>query len=148
MTPAKLFTLAGAGFGIWAMIQSMKWPQPGYDLYLHDVYFVFAHFYVAVAAAAICGIFALFYFGCGWLLRVPLSRGISIAHLLLVVAPLIAFIVELDFVHPNSQAGPNLKSMEMVTDTLLAGAICFLSGCFLFVFNLSRALIRTLRTAR
>ena len=78
----------------------------------------------------------------------PLSRGISIAHLLLVVAPLAASIIELDFVHPNSDAGLDLKSMELVMDTLVAGAVCFLFGCFLFAMNLSWALIRTLRTAR
>jgi len=146
MRPARLFTFAVVGFAVLAPFLEMVGYKPGFDLYIHDVYFVIPNWIVNLIAAAICGMFALLYFGCGRLLRIPLNRGLSLANFLLIVLPLSTLILELNFIHPNFERGPDSWVIKAVLIAYSTWMICFVIGCMLFVLNLSWTLVRVVRT--
>ena len=164
MRPARLFTFAVVGFAVLAPFLEMVGYKPGFDLYIHDVYFVIPKMWPSIAtmtfarvasapswiviliAAAICGMFALLYFGCGRLLRIPLNRGLSLANFLLIVLSLSTLILELNFIHPNFERGPDSWVIKAVLIAYSTWMICFVIGCMLFVLNLSWTLVRVVRT--
>jgi hypothetical protein len=164
LRPARLFTFAAVGFAVLAPFLEMVGYKPGFDLYIHDVYFVIPKMWPSIAAmtsarvasepswivnliaAAICGMFALLYFGCGRLLRIPLNRGLSLANFLLIVLPLSTLILELNFIHPNFERGPDSWVIKAVLIAYSTWMICFVIGCMLFVLNLSWTLVRVVRT--
>ena len=142
-TTAKRFTFAAIGFAafapLWALI------RPGtLDLYLHDTYFVVAHFHVASAAAVICAIFGLLYFGCGRLLHVSMNRGLSLASFLLIVVPISAMVLELFVFGDALKRGFDPKLFESIRIAASAAMLCVSLGSLLFALNLSWALVRML----
>ena len=145
MRPARLFTFAAAGFAVLALFLEVGRRKQAFDLYIPVGYFVVPNWIFTLLAAAICGMFALLYFGCGRLLRIPLKPGLSLANFLLIVLPLVATIVELRSIHPNFENGPESWAIKFVLITYFAGMICFLIGCILFVLNFSWTLVRVLR---
>jgi hypothetical protein len=146
ISPARLFTFAAVGFTVLAPFLEVGRGQPAFDLYIHDVYFVVPNWIFTLLAAAICGMFAILYFGCGRLLRIPLKPGLSLANFLLIVLPLVATIVELRFIHPNFKNGPESWPIKFFVISYVLQMICILTGCVVFVFNFSWTLVRVLRT--
>jgi cytochrome c oxidase subunit I len=145
MKPARLFALATAGFSVAGLLAGFAKPSRSLDLYIHDSYFIVANSHVALAAAVTCGIFALVYFACERFLRIPLSRGPSLTHFLLVVLPLGLLVVAMYSLHASPEVGFNTTLVKVLTVSVLAGAMCFLAGCCLFVFNFGWGVILFLR---
>jgi len=144
--PARLFTFAAAGFVVLGPLLEMVRHKPSIDIYFHDGYFAIPNWMATLIAAAICGMFALLYFGCGRLLRIPLNRGLSLANFLLIVLPLGTLIFELHSIHPNLESGLDSWAIKFVLITYIAWMICFIVGCMLFVLNFSWTLVRVART--
>jgi hypothetical protein len=146
MRPTRLFAFAAAGFAVLALFWETMGRQPALDFYVHDVYFVVFNRLVILAAAVICGIFALLYFGCGRLLRIPLNRGLSLTNFLLVVLPLGALVWGFHSIHPNFGDGPDSWAIKFMLISTLAEMTCFLIGGMVFVLNFGWTLVRVLRT--
>ena len=64
-TTAMLFALGFVSLFVTGGLSGLFLAQPSLDLYLHDTYFVVAHFHLIMGVAAIFGIF------CGDLFLVP-----------------------------------------------------------------------------
>jgi hypothetical protein len=144
MRPARLFTLAAAAFAILAPLWIVEKRRPA--LYLQTGRFAIPDSLATLGAAAICGIFALLYFGCDRLLRIKLDRRFSLANFLLIVVPFGALLLELHSIHPNLGIEPVSPGIKLLLITEFIGTICLLIGCLLFVINFSRTLVRILRT--
>jgi hypothetical protein len=146
MGPARLFTLAAAAFAILAVLWEMEKRRP--SLYLVTGRFAIDDSVATLAAAAICGIFALLYFGCDRLLRVQLDRRLSLSSFLLIVLPFGVLLWELHSIHPNLGVEPVSLGTKLLLVSELIGTVCILIGCLLFAFNLGWTLVRILRTRK
>ena len=62
LTPAMLFSLGFVSLFVTGGVSGLFLNQPSTDVYLHDTYFVVAHFHMIMGVAAIFGIFAGTYY--------------------------------------------------------------------------------------
>jgi hypothetical protein len=146
MRPARLFTFAAVGFAALAPFLEIGRRKQAFDLYIPVGYFIVPIWIFTLFAAAICGMFAILYFGCGRLLRIPLKPGLSLANFLLIVLPLVATIVELRSIHPNFENGPESWAVKFLVISFVLEMICILIGGMVFVLNFGWTLVRVLRT--
>src|ERR1700722_8979113 len=79
-TTAMLFALGFVSLFVTGGLSGLFLAQPSLDLYLHDTYFVVAHFHLIMGVAAIFGIFSATYFWFPKMFGRMLNEGIGRVH--------------------------------------------------------------------
>ncbi|MGH9508851.1 MAG: cytochrome c oxidase subunit I, partial [Terriglobales bacterium] len=118
--------------------------QPQLDIYLHDTYFVVAHFHLIMGVAAIFGIFAGTYYWFPKMFGRMMNEGLGRVHFFLTLIGTYAIFMPMHYLgmagHPRryselTQAnilGPLVSLQEFIT----YAAIITIAAQFIFVLNL------------
>jgi len=145
--PVTLFTLAAAGFVVVSLFRAIKEGRPPITLHINGGFAV-GHASFFLVSGAICGLFALLYFGYGQFIRVPLNRGLSLANFILILSSLFVLILPSPLFGPQFWLGADSRANERVQLTGDASATCFLVGCSLFVINVIWTLAQSMRPTK
>ncbi|MGH9555099.1 MAG: cytochrome c oxidase subunit I [Terriglobales bacterium] len=118
--------------------------QPQLDIYLHDTYFVVAHFHLIMGVAAIFGIFAGTYYWFPKMFGRMMNEGLGRIHFFLTLIGTYAIFMPMHYLgmagHPRRYSeltqtnflGPLVSLQEFIT----YAAIITIAAQFIFVFNL------------
>ena len=143
-TSACLFALGFVSVLVTGGLSGLFLAQPPLDLYLHDSYFVVAHFHIVMGVAGIFGVFAGTYFWfpkvCGRMMNEPLGR----IHFWITLIGVYALFVPMHFVglegNPRrfaSLTGVNfLRPLVSIHQAMTLAAFVTGAGQLIFLFNL------------
>jgi cytochrome c oxidase subunit I len=96
-TAAMLFTLGFVSLFVSGGITGLLLAQPVIDIYLHDTYFVVAHFHIIMGVAAVFGIFSGTYYWFPKMFGRMMHEGLGKAHFWLTIAGVYAIFMPMHF---------------------------------------------------
>jgi cytochrome c oxidase subunit 1 len=140
---AMLFALGFVSLFVSGGLSGLFLAQPSLDLYLHDTYFVIAHFHLIMGVAAIFGMFAGMYFWFPKMFGRFLNEGIGKVHFWLTFVGVYAIFMPMHFLglagHPrryyDASAVTFLQKLQPVHVFITYAAIITIGAQFLFLFN-------------
>jgi cytochrome c oxidase subunit 1 len=140
---AMLFALGFVSLFVSGGLSGLFLAQPSLDLYLHDTYFVIAHFHLIMGVAAIFGMFAGTYFWFPKMFGRFLNEGIGKVHFWLTFIGVYAIFMPMHFLglagHPrryfDSTAVTFLQKLQPVHVFITIAAFITIGAQFLFLFN-------------
>jgi cytochrome c oxidase subunit 1 len=146
---AMLFALGFVSLFVSGGLSGLFLAQPSLDLYLHDTYFVIAHFHLIMGVAAIFGMFAGTYFWFPKMFGRFLNEGIGKVHFWLTFVGVYCIFMPMHFLglagHPrryfDSTAVTFLQQLQPVHVFITIGAIVTISAQLLFLYNIIVSLI-------
>ena len=142
-TTAMLFALGFVSLFVTGGLSGLFLAQPSLDLYLHDTYFVVAHFHLIMGVAAIFGIFAATYFWYPKMFGRMLNESIGRVHFWLTFVGVYCIFMPMHFLglvgHPRRYAdltGVNfLAPLHAVHYFITISAMVVITMQLLFLFN-------------
>jgi cytochrome c oxidase subunit I len=142
-TTAMLFALGFVSLFVTGGLSGLFLAQPSIDLYLHDTYFVVAHFHLIMGVAAIFGIFAATYFWFPKMFGRMLNETIGKIHFWLTFVGVYAIFMPMHFLglagHPRRYAdvtGVNfLAPLHSVHYFITIAAMITITAQLIFLFN-------------
>ena len=146
---AMLFALGFVSLFVSGGLSGLFLAQPSLDLYLHDTYFVIAHFHLIMGVAAIFGMFAGTYFWFPKMFGRFLNEGIGKVHFWLTFVGVYCIFMPMHFLglagHPrryfDSTAVTFLQKLQPVHVFITIAAIITISAQLLFLYNVIWSLI-------
>jgi cytochrome c oxidase subunit 1 len=141
---SMLFALGFVSLFVSGGLSGLFLAQPSIDLYMHDTYFVVAHFHLIMGVAAIFGIFTATYFWFPKMFGRMLNEGLGKIHFWITFAGVYAIFMPMHFIglagHPRRYAdttGVNyLAPLHEVHIFITIAAIITIAAQILFVINL------------
>jgi len=148
-TTAMLFALGFVSLFVTGGLSGLFLAQPSLDLYLHDTYFVVAHFHLIMGVAAIFGIFAATFFWFPKMFGRMLSEPLGKIHFWLTFVGVYCIFMPMHFLglagHPRRYAdttGVNfLAPLHTVHYFITIAAFFTISAQLIFLFNVIYSLI-------
>ena len=140
---AMLFALGFVSLFVSGGLSGLFLAQPALDLYLHDGYFVVAHFHLIMGVAAIFGMFAGIYFWFPKMFGRFLGEGIGKVHFWFTFVGVYAIFMPMHFLglagHPrryfDTTAVEYLKRLQPVHVFISIAAFITIGAQLLFLFN-------------
>jgi cytochrome c oxidase subunit 1 len=140
---SMLFALGFVSLFVTGGLSGLFLAQPSIDLYMHDTYFVVAHFHLIMGVAAIFGIFTATYFWYPKMFGRMLGEGLGKVHFWITFAGVYCIFMPMHFLglagHPRRYAdttGVNyLADLHPVHVFITIAAIITIAAQFLFVIN-------------
>jgi cytochrome c oxidase subunit 1 len=140
---AMLFALGFVSLFVSGGLSGLFLAQPSLDLYLHDGYFVVAHFHLIMGVAAIFGMFAGMYFWFPKMFGRFLNEGIGKVHFWLTFVGVYCIFMPMHFLglagHPrryfDTTAVGFLGELQPVHVFISIAAFITIASQFLFLFN-------------
>jgi cytochrome c oxidase subunit 1 len=140
---AMLFALGFVSLFVSGGLSGLFLAQPSLDLYLHDGYFVVAHFHLIMGVAAIFGMFAGMYFWFPKMFGRFLNEGIGKVHFWITFIGVYAIFMPMHFLglagHPrryfDTTAVAFLGPLQPVHVFISIAAFITIGAQFLFLFN-------------
>jgi len=144
LTSAMLFAIGFVSLFVTGGLSGLFLAQPALDLYLHDTYFVVAHFHLIMGVAAIFGMFAASYF---WFPKITgryMNEAMGKVHFWLTFVGVYAIFMPMHFMglvgHPRRYAELSafdfLKPLGKVHEFITIAAFITMAAQLLFLFNL------------
>jgi cytochrome c oxidase subunit 1 len=141
---AMLFALGFVSLFVSGGLSGLFLAQPSLDLYLHDGYFVVAHFHLIMGVAAIFGMFAGLYFWFPKMFGRFLNEGMGKVHFWLTFVGVYAIFMPMHFLglagHPrryfDTTAVEFLKKLQPVHVFISIAAFITIGAQLIFLFNL------------
>jgi cytochrome c oxidase subunit 1 len=141
---AMLFALGFVSLFVTGGLSGLFLAQPSLDLYLHDTYFVVAHFHLIMGVAAIFGIFSATYFWFPKMFGRMLNETIGKIHFWFTFIGVYCIFMPMHFLglagHPRRYAdlsGVNfLAPLHSVHYFITIAAMVTITAQLLFLFNL------------
>ncbi len=141
---AMLFALGFVSLFVSGGLSGLFLAQPSLDLYLHDTYFVIAHFHLIMGVAAIFGMFAGMYFWFPKMFGRFLNEGIGKVHFWLTFVGVYCIFMPMHFLglagHPrryfDASAVTFLQKLQPVHVFITIAAIITITAQLIFLFNL------------
>ena len=142
-TTSMLFALGFVSLFVTGGLSGLFLAQPSLDLYLHDTYFVVAHFHLIMGVAAIFGIFSATYFWYPKMFGRMLNESIGQVHFWLTFVGVYCIFMPMHFLglvgHPRRYAdltGVNfLAPLHAVHYFITISAMVVITMQLLFLFN-------------
>ncbi len=143
-TTSMLFALGFVSLFVTGGLSGLFLAQPSLDLYLHDTYFVVAHFHLIMGVAAIFGIFSATYFWYPKMFGRMLNESIGRFHFWLTFVGVYCIFMPMHFLglagHPrrySDTSGANfLAPLHSVHYFITIAAMITITAQFIFLFNL------------
>jgi len=143
-TTAMLFALGFVSLFVTGGLSGLFLAQPSLDLYLHDTYFVVAHFHLIMGVAAIFGIFSATYFWFPKMFGRMMNEPIGKAHFWLTFIGVYCIFMPMHFLglagHPrrySDTSGANfLAPLHSVHYFITIAAMITITAQLIFLFNL------------
>src|ERR1700733_762498 len=143
-TTSMLFALGFFSLFVTGGLSGLFLAQPSLDLYLHDTYFVVAHFHLIMGVAAIFGIFSATYFWYPKMFGRMLNETIGKIHFWITFIGVYCIFMPMHFLglagHPrrySDTSGVNfLAPLHSVHYFITMAAMITITAQFLFLFNL------------
>ena len=144
-----LFALGFVSLFVTGGLSGLFLAQPSLDLYLHDTYFVIAHFHLIMGVAAIFGMFAAAYFWFPKMFGRFLHEGLGKVHFWLTFVGVYCIFTPMHFLglagHPrryfDASAVTFLQKLQPVHLFITVAAIITIGAQFLFLYNVIWSLI-------
>ncbi|MGO9641342.1 MAG: cbb3-type cytochrome c oxidase subunit I [Candidatus Acidiferrales bacterium] len=142
-TCAMLFALGFVSLFVTGGLSGIFLAQPTLDLYLHDTYFVVAHFHLIMGVAAIFGIFGATYFWYPKMFGRMLNEGLGKVHFWLTFVGVYAIFMPMHYLgiagHERRYADTTgvgyLAKLQPVHVFITYAAIITIGGQLIFLFN-------------
>jgi len=142
-TTAMLFATGFVSLFVSGGLSGIFLAQPTVDIYLHDTYFVVAHFHIIMGVAAIFGIFAGTYFWFPKMFGRMLNESIGKIHFWLTFVGVYAIFMPMHFIglsghprrYPDNTAVSFLEPMASVHLFMTIAAFITIGAQLLFLFN-------------
>jgi cytochrome c oxidase subunit I len=140
---AMLFALGFVSLFVTGGLSGLFLAQPSLDLYLHDTYFVVAHFHMIMGVAAIFGMFAALYFWFPKMFGRFLHEGIGKVHFWFTFIGVYAIFMPMHFLglagHPrryfDTTAVQFLTWLQPIHVFISIAAFITVGAQFLFLYN-------------
>ena len=140
---AMLFALGFVSLFVSGGLSGLFLAQPSLDLYLHDAYFVVAHFHLIMGVAAIFGMFAGMYFWFPKMFGRFLNEGIGKVHFWFTFVGVYCIFMPMHFLglagHPrryfDTTAVDYLQKLQPVHVFISIAAFITIGAQFIFLFN-------------
>jgi len=140
---AMLFALGFVSLFVSGGLSGLFLAQPALDLYLHDGYFVVAHFHLIMGVAAIFGMFAGLYFWFPKMFGRFLHEGFGKVHFWITFIGVYAIFMPMHFLglagHPrryfDTTAVEFLKQLQPVHVFITIAAFITIGAQFIFLFS-------------
>src|ERR1700686_411175 len=140
---AMLFALGFVSLFVSGGLSGLFLAQPSLDLYLHDGYFVVAHFLLIMGVAAIFGMFAGMYFWFPKMFGRFLGEGIGKVHFWITFIGVYSIFMPMHFLglagHPrryfDTTAVEYLQKLQPVHVFISIAAFITIGAQFIFLFN-------------
>ncbi len=142
-TTPMLFAIGFVSLFVTGGVSGLFLAQPALDLYLHDGYFVVAHFHLIMGVAAIFGIFAATYFWFPKMFGRMMSEGMGRLHFWLTLPGVYAIFMPMHWLglagHPRRYpSGENfefLQPLQSVHYFISIAAFITIGAQLIFLFN-------------
>ncbi|MCC6858947.1 MAG: cbb3-type cytochrome c oxidase subunit I [Bryobacterales bacterium] len=149
-TTPMLFALGFVSLFVTGGITGLLLAQPAIDIFLHDTYFVVAHFHLIMGVAAIFGIFAGIYYWFPKMFGRMMREGPGKVHFWLTLVGVYAIFMPMHFLGiagaPRRYAELTefqyLKPLESLQLFITVAAFLTIAGQFIFLFNFFVSLFR------
>jgi cytochrome c oxidase subunit 1 len=146
---AMLFALGFVSLFVTGGLSGLFLAQPSLDLYLHDGYFVVAHFHLIMGVAAIFGMFAGMYFWFPKMFGRFLNEGIGKVHFWFTFVGVYCIFMPMHFLglagHPrryfDTTAVEFLKALQPVHVFISIAAFITIGAQFIFLYNFFASLL-------
>ncbi len=146
---AMLFALGFVSLFVSGGLSGLFLAQPSLDLYLHDTYFVIAHFHLIMGVAAIFGMFAGMYFWFPKMFGRFLNEGIGKVHFWITFVGVYGIFMPMHFLglagHPrryfDATASEFLQKLQPVHVFITIAAFITIGAQLLFLFNIIYSLM-------
>jgi len=143
-TTPMLFALGFVSLFVSGGLSGLFLAQTSIDQYLHDTYFVVAHFHLIMGVAAIFGMFTATYFWFPKMFGRMMSESLGKLHFWLSFVGVYAIFMPMHFIglagHPRRYADGSgaafLASMDPVHMFMSVAAFITIAAQFIFLFNL------------
>ena len=150
LTTAMLFSLGFVSLFISGGVDGLFLNQPSTDIFLHDTYFVVAHFHLIMGVASIFGIFAASYFWFPKMFGRHMNETLGKIHFGITFVGVYSIFMPMHFLgmvgnprrYPELTGFAFLEPLHSLHLFISVAAFITIAAQFLFVFNLFWSLFR------
>lgn len=149
-TPAMLFAIGFVSLFVTGGLTGLLLGQPAFDMYVHDTYFVVAHFHFVMGSAALFGLFAGLYHWFPKMFGRMLDERLGRWHFWLALPSTFGTFFPMHFAGLagmvrriySTQMYPGLSGLAGLNEFVSVSAFALFVGHMLFVVNVAWSLLR------